>query len=110
MTLLLVGSALALAAWLCVLVLPHQPHRVRERLEAVPDGSDDLGDVMAIIPARDEAASIGRTVAALGQQGRGLTVVVVDDQSSDDTRGAATRAAAPNLALHVIDGRPLPDA
>ena len=92
MTLALVGSALALAAWLCVLVLPWQPHRVRERLEADADASDDLGSVTVIIPARDEAELIGRTIAALAQQGRGLTVVVVDDQSSDDTRGAAERA------------------
>jgi len=108
MTLLLVASALALAAWLCVLLLPHQPHRVRERLEAVPGGSDDLAGVTAIIPARDEAALIGRTIAALGSQGRGLHVVVVDDQSSDDTRGAAERAAAPGITLRVIAGRPLP--
>lgn len=108
MTLLLVGSAFALAAWLCVLLLPHQPHRVRERLEAVPGSSDDLAGVTAIIPARDEAALIGRTIAALGSQGRGLHVVVVDDQSSDDTRGAAERAAAPGITLRVIAGRPLP--
>jgi len=109
MTLLFVGSALALAAWLCVLVLPYQPHRVRERLEADADSSDDLGSVTAIIPARDEAELIGRTIAALLSQGRGLAVVVVDDQSSDDTRGAAARAAAPNISLRVVDGRPLPD-
>ena len=109
MTLLFVGSALALAAWLCVLVLPYQPHRVRERLEADADSSDDLGSVTAIIPARDEAELIGRTIAALGSQGRGLAVVVVDDQSSDDTRGAAARAATPNISLRVVDGRPLPD-
>ena len=65
--------------------------------------------VTVLIPARDEAASIGRAIAALGSQGRGLEVVVVDDQSSDDTRGAAARAAAPGLALRVIEGRPLPD-
>jgi len=131
MTLLFVASAFALAAWLCVLVLPYQPHRVRERLEAAADGSDDdLGTVTAIIPARDEAALIGRTIAALAQQGRGLEVVVVDDQSSDDTRGAAARAAkgdgsifvenksvpistenksVPTLTLRIVDGRPLPD-
>jgi hopene-associated glycosyltransferase HpnB len=125
MTLLLVCSALALAAWLCVLLAPHQPHRVRERLEARADGSeDDLGTVTVIIPARDEAALIGRTIAALGSQGRGLTVIVVDDQSSDDTRGAAERAAraakgggltvfekksVPYISLRVVDGRPLPD-
>ena len=118
MTLLFVASALALVAWLCVLVAPHQPHRVRERLEAQAAGSDDLGDVTAIIPARDEAELIGRTMAALGQQGRGLTVIVVDDQSSDDTRGAAERAVAKGDRssenrsvpfLRVVDGRPLPD-
>src|SRR5262245_13942599 len=121
MTLLLVGSALALAAWLGVLVLPHQPHRLRERLEAGTACSDDLGSVTTIIPARDEAELIGRTIAALAQQGRGLAVVLVDDQSSDDTRGAAERAAkgdglifcenksVPFLTLHVVDGRPLPD-
>jgi hopene-associated glycosyltransferase HpnB len=109
MTLLLVGSALALAAWLCVLLAPHQPHRVRERLEAKVDGSDDLTSVTAIIPARDEAALIGQTLSALGSQGRGLEVVVVDDQSSDGTGGAAARAAPVSLALRVVDGRALPD-
>jgi hopene-associated glycosyltransferase HpnB len=121
MTLLFVGSALALTAWLCVHLAPHRAHRVRERLEAAPDGFDDLSGVTVIIPARDEAALIGRTLAALAQQGRHLEVVVVDDQSSDDTRGAAERAvkgdgsiflenrSVPIFAMRVIDGRPLPD-
>ena len=108
MTLLLAGSALALLAWLCVLVAPHQPHRVREQLEADPEGSADLGSVTVVVPARDEAALIGRTIAALAKQGSGLEVVVVDDQSSDDTRGAAQRASTPDLGLRVVDGRPLP--
>jgi hopene-associated glycosyltransferase HpnB len=81
---------------------------VRERLEASSDGLGDLGSVTAVIPARDEAALIGRAIAALAKQGRGLEVVVVDDQSSDDTRGAAERAATKDLALRVVDGRPLP--
>jgi hopene-associated glycosyltransferase HpnB len=108
MTLLLAGSAFALLVWLCVLVVPHQPHRVRERLEA-DEAPDDLSGVAAIIPARDEAALIGRTIAALAFQGRDLDVVVVDDQSSDDTRGAAASAAGPALALRVVKGEPLPD-
>ena len=109
MTLLFAGSAFALLAWLCVLASPHQPHRVRERLDADEAAPDDLGDVTALIPARDEAALIGRTLAALALQGRGLDVVVVDDQSSDDTRGAAARAAVPSLELRIVEGRPLPD-
>ena len=111
MILALVGSAVALAAWLGVLLAPHQPHRVRERLDADADAdvSADLSGVTVLIPARDEAASIGRTIAALGFQGHGLEAVVVDDQSSDDTCGAAARAAPPGLALRVIEGRSLPD-
>ena len=109
MTSLLAGSAIALLAWLCVLVAPRRPHRVRERLEADPAGFGNLAGVSVIIPARDEAELIGRTLAALGRQGRELDVVVVDDQSSDDTRGAAARAAGPGVALRVIDGQPLPD-
>jgi hopene-associated glycosyltransferase HpnB len=109
MTLLLAGSALALLAWLVVLLAPHQPHRVCERLDADPRAPDDLTAVTVLIPARDEADQIGRTLAALVSQGRGLEVVVVDDQSSDDTRGAAERAAVPGLALRVVDGRPLPE-
>jgi hopene-associated glycosyltransferase HpnB len=109
MTLLLAGSAVALLAWLGVLLAPHRPHRVGERLDADPTAADDLTAVAVLIPARDEATEIGRTLAALALQGRGLEVVVVDDQSSDDTRGAAERAAAPGLALRVVDGRPLPE-
>jgi hopene-associated glycosyltransferase HpnB len=109
MTLLVVGSALALLVWLAVLLAPHQPHRVRERLEADPAAPDDLSAVTVLIPARDEAALIGRTIAALGEQGRGLEVVVIDDQSSDGTREAAERAAPEVLPLRVIVGQPLPE-
>jgi hopene-associated glycosyltransferase HpnB len=109
MTLLLVGSALALLAWLVVLISPHQPHRVREWLDADPAAPDDLHAVTALVPARDEAPFIGRTIASLAAQGRGLDVVVVDDQSSDDTRGAAARAAAPSLPVRLVAGQALPE-
>jgi hypothetical protein len=107
MTLLFVGSAVALLAWLGLLLSPHQPHRVRERLDADPDAADDLSAVTVLVPARDEAELIGRTIAALGVQGRGLDVVVIDDQSSDDTCGAALRAAASNMTLRVLAGQPV---
>jgi glycosyltransferase involved in cell wall biosynthesis len=108
MTVLLAGSAVALLAWIAVLVSPPQPHRVRERLEADTAAPDDLSAVTALVPARDEALHIGRTIAALALQGRGLDVIVVDDQSSDDTRGAAERAAGSGLPLRVVAGQPLP--
>src|SRR5688572_26532948 len=66
MSLLLVGSAVALLAWLGLLLSPHQPHRARERLEADPAAPDDLSAVTVLMPARDEAELIGRAIASLG--------------------------------------------
>jgi hopene-associated glycosyltransferase HpnB len=108
---LVVLCTLALLAWVGVLLVPHQPHRVRERLEADPSARDDLGSVTVLIPARDEADSIGRTVTGLAAQGPGLAVVVVDDESSDGTADAARSAATAvggALELRIIAGRPLP--
>ena len=48
-------------------------------------GREDLSDVTVLVPARNEAAVIERTLSALGNQGTGLQVILVDDQSSDET-------------------------
>ena len=111
MTVLIVACSLALVAWVGVLIAPHQPHRTRERLEADPAAPDDCSSVTVLIPARDEAGSIGRVVGALAAQGSGLAVVVVDDESGDgtaDAARAAATAAGDALELRVIAGRPLP--
>ncbi len=69
--------------------------------------------IAAIIPARDEAACIGETVASLLRQpyAGAFNVIVVDDQSRDGTAQAARDAAA-SLGradrLKVVTGRPLP--
>ena len=109
----LFGSVLALVAWVAVLVLPWQAHRTRERLEGDPAAlDDDLSDVTVLIPARDEAAVIERTIDALKRQGRNLLVIVIDDQSSDGTADACAHAAAApdahTIELRVLAGAPLP--
>lgn len=69
--------------------------------------------VTAVIPARDEADCIARTVTALLTQDfpGELRIVLVDDHSSDGTaeiaRDAATRAGAADR-LTVLTGAPLP--
>jgi hopene-associated glycosyltransferase HpnB len=52
--------------------------------------------VVAVIPARDEAALIGQTVASLLRQDYrgGLDLIVVDDHSTDGTAAVAHQAAA----------------
>nr|AYC79428.1 hypothetical protein [uncultured bacterium] len=55
-----------------------------------------MPDVSVIVPAHDAAATIGRTLEALGRQefGGSFEVVVVDDRSTDATAAIATRAGA----------------
>lgn len=103
---LTVAALLALAAWAALLLAPGQPWRNRYLLAAAGDGPHDLSDVTVLIPARNEASMLPRTLAALRRQGTGLHVVLVDDQSQDGTAQAA-RAAMP-AGLEVVSGQPLP--
>jgi len=66
--------------------------------------------IVAVIPARNEAAVVGQAIASLARQeypGR-FHMVLVDDDSTDGT-GDAARAAAPPGLLTVIRAGPLPD-
>jgi hopene-associated glycosyltransferase HpnB len=69
--------------------------------------------VTAVIPARDEAATLAHCLqSVLGQDYPGtLTVIVVDDNSEDRTAAVAADAAAEIGAsnrLTVVQGKPLP--
>jgi hopene-associated glycosyltransferase HpnB len=69
--------------------------------------------VSAVVPARDEAETVGKTIGSLLRQDYPGTfnVILVDDQSRDATSGVAREAAAALCAserLTVISGRPLP--
>lgn len=115
---LLLAAGLALLVWLAVLALPAQPHRTRERLEPAAAGWPDLSDVAVLIPARNESRHIGATLKALAHQGPGLSVTVIDDESSDSTAAVCRAfepppAAGPNgehasMKVAVVAGEPLP--
>lgn len=69
--------------------------------------------VVAVIPARDEAAVIGRSVRSLLGKGYpgALHVLVVDDHSTDGTAAVARRAAldaGTGPQLTVVPAPPLP--
>jgi chlorobactene glucosyltransferase len=80
-----------------------------------PDAGDEppLTDgpmVSVIIPARNEARDIGRAVAShLAQTYRNIEVILVDDQSTDDTAGVAWAAADGDARLRLVHGTPLPE-
>ncbi|MES1937630.1 glycosyltransferase [Salinisphaera hydrothermalis] len=99
----------SLIIWLGLLVQPWLPWLLRERFaaRAADAQTADLSDVTVLIPARDEAEALERTLAALAEQGTGLSVVVIDDNSTDGTGDIAR--AAPLDRLTVLTGQPLPE-
>lgn len=94
--------------WLVVLFLPWRPWSTRERLEAGGDTtSPSIGDLTILIPARNEARQIGRTLAAIREQAPDAVVLLVDDRSDDGTAGVALASGLSRL--RVIEGREMPD-
>jgi len=65
-------------------------------------GTGDIGRVLALVPAHDEAARIGRVVEGAR---RHLPVLVVDDGSSDDTAARAATAGARVIRLAPNQGK-----
>ncbi|MBB5519518.1 glycosyltransferase [Amphiplicatus metriothermophilus] len=102
---------LALGAWLYLAFGHGDFWRAEARLDAPPPREPETWpEAVAVIPARDEAAVIARTLAshqASDYPGR-FSLVVVDDESADET-GALARAAAAEgpRAVDVIDAPPL---
>jgi hopene-associated glycosyltransferase HpnB len=94
-------------AWPIILLLPWKPWSTREQLENEnPD--PDLSDITVLIPARDEAASIARTLSGLERQGKNLTVILIDDQSTDGTADIALKSFRDHL--RILPGKELPSA
>lgn len=101
----LIGAVclMSLLLWAVVLAWRSPPWRRREHLEPREMGGA-LTDVDVIVPARNEAHVLPRTLSALLRQGAGVRVFVVDDESTDGT----ARAADPGGLVRVIHGRPRP--
>ena len=110
MSLLSAAAGFSLAAWIYLLLARGGFWRARERLApATPAGA---AHVEALIPARNEAASIAATVEGLlgsTYPGR-LGVTVIDDHSSDATAEIARESASAtgrSGALRVLAAPPL---
>ncbi|MGP0106855.1 glycosyltransferase, partial [Rhodoblastus sp.] len=88
--------------WLC---------RDRDDLDQPPAPSA-WPRVVAVVPARDEAALIGQSLGSLLAQDYpgDFRVIVVDDRSSDGTADRARAAAAASSPgrLTIVSGAPLP--
>jgi hopene-associated glycosyltransferase HpnB len=109
---LVVACVLAAVAWVYLLVAHGGFWRTDCQLPVgdVRAGPEGWPSVVAVIPARDEAAILPETLPSLlGQQYPGeLSVVLVDDGSSDGTSAVAEALGSTSgAALKVIRGAPL---
>jgi hopene-associated glycosyltransferase HpnB len=102
----------SLAVWLYLLCGRDSFWRARPRIEAeAPPSPAAWPEVVAIVPARDEAAHVEEALCSLlAQDYPGeLAVVLVDDHSVDATAAIARRLAAGHARpLEVIGARTLP--
>lgn len=99
----LAGSALAALAAL------HSVWNLRQ-LRVLPGASHTPGRVSVLIPARDEAADVGRCLLAVRRQQQvpSMEIVVFDDRSSDGTASVVQHhlEADARIRLIIADGEP----
>ena len=105
---------LVLIIWLVLVLARGGFWRCRDRddFDAPPE-PQVWPSVVAVVPAREEAALIGATLGSLLAQDypAEFRVILVDDQSSDGTADKAREAAAASRhadRLTILSGAPLP--
>jgi squalene synthase HpnD len=102
-TILLLLALAALAVWLGLLMGRHGFWRADQTIPSdMALDARHRPQVVAVIPARDEAATIARSIGSiLAQNYAGLThVVLVDDHSQDGTADLASALNDPRL--HIV--------
>ncbi|MGZ0019636.1 glycosyltransferase [Nitrosomonas sp. wSCUT-2] len=82
--------------WWSLMLLPWKPWSTREKIEAQRTGAlnQALQDITVLVPARNEGPYIQQTLRGIGSQGSGMTIIVIDDQSTDDTAAQARQGGA----------------
>jgi hopene-associated glycosyltransferase HpnB len=106
-------AALAVTIWLYLAFGRGGFWLSSEREEGGPTQLPAWPSVIAVIPARNEAECIAECIGSLlGQDYPGdWSVILVDDDSSDGTAGAARQAAVAmnqDARLTIVPGQPLP--
>src|SRR5215813_3125957 len=106
------AGVVSLLIWLYLFAAHGQFWRVRKIVVQKPLEPAARARIAVMVPARDEADVVDRTVASLLNQGGGhsIHVFLVDDASSDSTAEVAGRAAqdaGKPAMLTVMHGLPL---
>jgi len=107
-----IACTAAALAWLYLVAAHGSYWRTSQRLPPFSGEPDAWPDVVAVVPARNEVEMLPVTLPELlGQEYPGaLSVIVVDDGSSDGTGEVAAKLGAGSARpLRVISGAPPPD-
>ncbi len=100
----------SLILWLVILLLPWHPWGVQETLDAesvVEKRQTQAIDLTILIPARNEEDVIKDTLSSLDDQLPDLKIILIDDQSTDETVQRARELSLKNL--RIIHGKELPE-
>jgi len=105
---LLFLQGLSSLLWAGFALLPWRPWSNGEVFDAIDVAGRDevVSDVTVLIPARNEATVIQETLQSVQEQGAGLKVILIDDNSEDATALKATQLSLPNL--RIVQSLPLP--
>ena len=104
-------AGIALAAWIYLILGRGFFWLARERDDAaLPTEPAAWPDVVAVVPARNEADVIERSIGSLLAQDYpgDFRIVLVDDASDDGTAARAAGLAGSADRLTILAGRPLP--
>jgi hopene-associated glycosyltransferase HpnB len=106
-------GALSLAIWIYLAFARGGFWRMRTDDQALTATSLPIRKVAAIVPARNEAQTVGQAIQSLLRQKYPgpLHIFLVDDHSSDETAEMARRAAEQALCpgrLTIVEAGPLP--
>ena len=94
--------------WVGFALLPWRPWSNQEVLDAMEGVNGDiaLDEITVLIPARNEAEVIQHTLQSVIEQGPGLKIVLIDDNSEDATVEKARQMRISDL--RIIRSAPLP--
>lgn len=109
LTALMILNGLACLIWLYLLFFNGWFWLAGEKLENKIAARDEWPEIIAVIPARNEADTIGAVLKShleTDYPGR-FSVIVIDDQSEDETGSIIRAFDAENV--HIIEGKPLPE-
>ena len=102
---------LAIVTWLILRAFNQRGLLPRLAVERTALAADAAPHVTVIVPARDEAANVGRCLQSLLAQdypARRLGIIVVDDHSADETAAIVRALAAAHPRLSLLSSPPLP--